>query len=103
MLRIPHYLDSQLTDGCKVVSLMHLQHHTPQKHFFFCFWYCNLVVRVPGYRSRGLGSIPSTNRDVMGLERGPLNLVSTTEELLERKNDGSGLESREYGHRDLSH
>jgi hypothetical protein len=36
----------------------------------------------------------------VGLERGPLSLVSTTEELLERKSMGSGLESREYGPRD---
>jgi hypothetical protein len=28
----------------------------------------------------------------VGLERGPLSLVSTTEELLERKSSGSGLE-----------
>jgi hypothetical protein len=34
------------------------------------------------------------------LERGPLSLVSTTEELLERKSNGSGLESQEYGHGD---
>jgi hypothetical protein len=33
---------------------------------------------------------------VVGLERGPLSLVSTTEELLERKSSGSGLEIREY-------
>jgi hypothetical protein len=32
----------------------------------------------------------------VGLERGPLSLVSTTEELLETKSIGSGLESREY-------
>jgi hypothetical protein len=32
----------------------------------------------------------------MGLERGPPILVSTTEELLERKSNGSGLEIREY-------
>jgi hypothetical protein len=38
----------------------------------------------------------------MGLERGPLGLVITTEELLERKNSGSGLESRDYGCRDPS-
>jgi hypothetical protein len=31
--------------------------------------------------------------EVMGLERGPLSLVSTTEELLGRKSSGSGLES----------
>jgi hypothetical protein len=35
----------------------------------------------------------------MGLERGSLSLVSTTEELLLRKNNGSGLENREYGRR----
>jgi hypothetical protein len=38
----------------------------------------------------------------MGLERGPLSLVSTIEELLGRKSSGSGLESREYGRRDPS-
>jgi hypothetical protein len=35
----------------------------------------------------------------VGLERGPLGLVSTTEELLGRNISGSGLESREYGRR----
>jgi hypothetical protein len=30
--------------------------------------------------------------EVVGLDRGPLSLVSTTEELLERKSSGSGLE-----------
>jgi hypothetical protein len=44
------------------------------------------VVRVLGYRSGGPGSIPGTTRKkVVGLERGPLSLVSTTEELLDRK------------------
>jgi hypothetical protein len=37
------------------------------------------------------------------LERGPLGLVSTIEELLGRKSGGSGLESGEYGSRDPSH
>jgi hypothetical protein len=31
------------------------------------------------------GSIPGTTKKVVGLERGPLSLVSTTEELLDRK------------------
>jgi hypothetical protein len=35
--------------------------------------------------------------EVVGLERGPLSLVSTIEELLGRKSSGSGLENREYG------
>jgi hypothetical protein len=39
---------------------------------------------------------------VVALERGPLSLVSTTEELLERNSSGSGLECREYGRRDPS-
>jgi hypothetical protein len=47
---------------------------------------CGLVVRVLGYRSGVPGSIPATTRKkkVVGLERGPLSLVSTTEELLDR-------------------
>jgi hypothetical protein len=66
---------------------------------------CGLVIRVPGYRFRGPGSIPGVtnfSEIVVGLERGPLNLVSTIEELLERKSSGSGLENREYGRRDPS-
>jgi hypothetical protein len=54
---------------------------------------CGLVVRVLGYRFGGPGSIPGTIRfsdkkkgkQVVGLERGPLSLVSTTEELLDKK------------------
>jgi hypothetical protein len=38
----------------------------------------------------------------LGLEPGPLSLVSTIEELLGRKNSGSVLEIREYGRRDPS-
>jgi hypothetical protein len=38
----------------------------------------------------------------VSLDRGPLSLVSTIEELLGRKNRGSGLENREYGRRDPS-
>jgi hypothetical protein len=56
---------------------------------------CGLVVTVLGYRIGGPGSIPDTTRfsgggekkgkQVVGLERGPLSLVSTTEELLDKK------------------
>jgi hypothetical protein len=38
----------------------------------------------------------------VGPERGPLSLVSTIAEFLERKNSGSSLEIREYGRRDPS-
>jgi hypothetical protein len=60
----------------------------PQGHMFlFCDdRLCGLVVKVLGYRSGDRGSIPGTTRKkVVCLERGPLSLVSTTEELLDRK------------------
>jgi hypothetical protein len=41
--------------------------------------------------------------EVVGLERSPLSLVSTIEKLLVRESSGSGLEKREYNHRDPSH
>jgi hypothetical protein len=55
------------------------------------------VVRVLGYRSGGPGSIAGTTRKkkVMGLERGALSLVSTTEELLDRKVAAPVLEYQE--------
>jgi hypothetical protein len=49
---------------------------------------CSLVVRVPGYRSRG-PEFDSRRYQifwkVVGLERGPLSLVRIIAELLERK------------------
>jgi hypothetical protein len=65
-------------------------------------WQICLVVRVPGYRSRGPGSIAGDTiffLEVVGLERGPLSLVSTNEELLGRKRSDSSLEIRQYGRR----
>jgi hypothetical protein len=49
---------------------------------------CGLVVRVPGYRSRGPGFDFRRYQifwEVVGLKRGSLSLVRLTEELLERK------------------
>jgi hypothetical protein len=65
--------------------------------------FCGPAVIVPGYRSRGTGSIPGATRffwEVVCLERGPLSIVSTIEELLWRKSSGSGLEDREHGRRE---
>jgi hypothetical protein len=55
-----------------------------------------LAVRVPGYIQRsGFDSRRyQMFLEVVGLERGPLTLMSTTEELLGRKSSCSGLESR---------
>jgi hypothetical protein len=55
-----------------------------------------LVVRVPGYRSRGPGFDSWRYQIfwvVVGLKRGPLGLVSIVEELLRRKSSSSGLEN----------
>jgi hypothetical protein len=47
---------------------------------------CGLVVRVLDYRSGGRIRFPALpEKKVMGLERGALTLVTTTEELLDRK------------------
>jgi hypothetical protein len=43
------------------------------------------VVRVLGYRSGGPDSILGTTRFSEKKKQGPLSIVSTTEELLERK------------------
>jgi hypothetical protein len=55
---------------------------------------CGLVVRVLGYRSGG-PEFDSRHykKKVVGLERGPLSIVSTAEKLLGRKSRGSGLET----------
>jgi hypothetical protein len=66
---------------------------------------CGLVVTVPGYRSGGPGfdsRALQEEKKVVGLERGPLSLVSTIDKLLGRKSSGSGLENREYGRGDSS-
>jgi hypothetical protein len=59
---------------------------------FTCFMYVTmhdrlygLVVRVLGYRSGDPGSIPVTTKEKKSSGSGPLSLVSTTEELLDRK------------------
>jgi hypothetical protein len=60
---------------------------------------CGLVVRVLGCRSRGPGSIPGTTRkESVGLERGALSLVSTTEELHDRKSENTAVGIRLSDH-----
>jgi hypothetical protein len=59
---------------------------------------CGLVVRSrgPGFDSRRYQIFWK----VVGLERGPLSLVSITEELLEWKSSGPGSRNRDYGRGD---
>jgi hypothetical protein len=64
---------------------------------------CGLVLRVPGYRSQVPGFDSRRYQifwEVVGLERGPLSLMITIAELLERTSSGSSLENQEYGRRD---
>jgi hypothetical protein len=56
-----------------------------------------LQIRRCGFDSRHY-----QKKKVVGLEWGPLSLVSTTEELLDRKVAGSCPENREYGRKDPS-
>jgi hypothetical protein len=59
---------------------------------WFLSW---LQIQRPGFDSRRYQIF----WEVVGLERGPLSLVTTTEELLGRKSSCSGLENREDGRR----
>jgi hypothetical protein len=102
MLRISYCINSLLTSGGKVVCLTHRPRSTTQKHFSASgthFW--------PSLWSSGQSSWLRIHRSefysrryqifwkVMGLERGPLCLVSTTEELFGRKSSCSGLTKTE--------
>jgi hypothetical protein len=102
LLRLPN---SFFHSGCFDYKFLRISHEFITRIYCSLDRLCGLVVRVPGYRSRGPGSISRAARffrKVVGLERGPLSLVSITEEILERKSSDSGLENREYGRRDLS-
>jgi hypothetical protein len=60
---------------------------------------CGLVVRVPGYRSRGPGFDSRHYKIfwlVLGLERRPFSFMSANEELFGKNISGSSLENREY-------
>jgi hypothetical protein len=70
----------------------------------FLFLYGRSPLRSSGQRSDPEVRVrfPSYQMlwEVVGLERGPLSLVSTVDELLGRKSSGSGLENRDYSRRD---
>jgi hypothetical protein len=74
------------------------------------YWYqmasdrlCGLVVRVSGYRSRGPGFDSRRFQifwEAVAVERGPLSLAWTTEELLGRNSSGSGQKTETNDRRD---
>lgn len=74
-----------------------------QKLFLFSYklkeeHLCGIVVRVPDHRPVDLGFYSrwyQTLGEVVGLERDALRLLRITEEIIERKCSGSGLENRD--------
>jgi hypothetical protein len=87
-------LDPPLQPGKQAALTSGIAHYLPSVH-----------IRIPGLGQSAWLQIQRSGFDspryyifweVVGLERGPLSLVSITEEQFERKSSGSGLESREY-------
>jgi hypothetical protein len=89
-------LCSQMENGVVTVSQTKwflLFHHRP--HLWSSGLGSWLQIQRSGFDSRCYQIF----WEVVGLERGPLSLVSTTEKLLGRKSRGSGLENRDYDRR----
>jgi hypothetical protein len=64
MLRIPHWLDSQITDGSEVPSPMQQPRSTPPETLFFCSWYnfCLRLSKPQGLeRPEALGKLKKTH------------------------------------------
>jgi hypothetical protein len=106
-----------LQNCCACHSRANARTHARVRIFFFRLRLMKLSLRselsIPLWSS-GQSTWPQIQRsrfdsrryhiffEVVGLERGPLSLVSTIEELLERNIRDTGLQSREYGRRDPS-
>jgi hypothetical protein len=82
---------------------------SPRQDLCYCQWASGpplwsigqsywLQIQKSGFDSRRY----QISWEAVFLERGPLSLLSTTEELLGRKGIGFGLESQECGHKDPS-
>jgi hypothetical protein len=90
MLQKSILLFSFIFGGLTILKLHYVQFWQPLLSSGQSSW---LQIQRPGFNSRRYQIF----WEVVGLERGPLSLVSTIEVVLERKCSGSGLESREYG------
>jgi hypothetical protein len=64
MLRIPHCLDSRLTDGGKVVNPTHPPHSSPRKQYYFSVsgtHFCYRLSKLQGLvRPKGLGKFKNS-------------------------------------------
>jgi hypothetical protein len=105
---------SRLSRQCGILNIsQHYRTPRPVAGIALLF-YCIVYFIGPPLWSNGQSSCLQIQRpefdsrryqifwEVVGLERDPLSLVSTIEELLGRNSSGSGLENREYGRRDSS-
>jgi hypothetical protein len=83
----PPYIENKLKISINGIDFLRNKYFVYSGLHTICDRLCGLVVRVLGYRSGGTSSIPGATRKkkIVGLERGPPSLVSTTEELLDRK------------------
>jgi hypothetical protein len=91
VVRIPSYTKEMcFLWGTNWIYICYVEESRP------LLWYSNqsywLQIQRSGFDSRRYQIF----WEVVGLERGPLILMSTIVELLERKSSGSGLENREY-------
>jgi hypothetical protein len=73
--------EQRFSNGLKILQRLNSTTYL-SKYFSFC----GIVVRVPGYKSRGTG-FDSRRHQIfyatVGLERGPFSLVRINEEVLE--------------------
>jgi hypothetical protein len=85
---------------------LHRESHHARRNALLTLPFCEaLVVRVPGYRSIGPGSIPGPTK--FSEKQWVWNRVHSASwvqlrSYLEEKNSGSGLENLDYGRRDPS-
>jgi hypothetical protein len=68
-----------------------------QNTFFSVVWSSGQSSRLQIQRSGYDSQRYQIFREVVGMKRGPLSLVSTNEELLGRKSSGSSLQTQKYG------
>jgi hypothetical protein len=96
------FVENQQTSRRKI----HLQARNQRKSIRFglhtLLWSSGQSSWLQIWRSRVRFPGTTGGKKVVGLERGPLSLVSTTEELLGRNSSGSGLEIWEYCRRGSS-
>jgi hypothetical protein len=100
---------SYLMHAQRLIEVMSKKIHSERRKFSLFVTICPFVIFCwPPLRSSGQSSWLQIQRTrvrylalqifwEVGLERGPLSLVSTIEKLVGRNSSGSSLENREYG------